>query len=238
MANKPLFWILALILLASCAKTPFSAFQYPESKVWAHGVNDTLIAQQKSQLFDGLELDVNYSEYQDQIFIGHELYDTINRLTLDSWFAAHPDPQRNCYWIDMKKLTQNNACRIATILLDIANRYGVREKMMVEHTDDKALKVLKDSGLYVILWVENSYWTQTPDDQWKQHTQQQIDFLHPDALSCEYRMHPLLTKSFPHQNIHYWDTPREYNDTNVAHTRKLLRERAVKVVLVDYPEPI
>ena len=152
MANRTHLLAAAALLFAACVKEPpVSDFQYPESKVWAHGVNDTLVAQAKSPLFDGLEIDVNYSEYQDQLFMGHELYDTIHHLTLDRWFAAHPDPQSDCYWVDMKNLTPANASRIARRLLEVAERYGVKEKMMVEHTDEMALKVLKDSGLHVIL---------------------------------------------------------------------------------------
>ena len=232
-------FIICLLIVASCNKPNEKSFYvYPQSKIWFHGANDTIVAQQKSLLFSGLELDVNYSEFQDELFIGHELYDTINRITLRQWFDALDAPQNNHYWVDMKNLTPTNALAISNIIGSIANDFGVAEQLLVEHTDENALKVLKDNGLHVILWVENTYWTHTPDKDWKRSTQRQIDLLHPDALSCEYRMYPLLTQSFPKQNIHFWDTPKQPTEENIVFTRTLCRESNVKVVLVDYPEPI
>lgn len=240
MANKILIPLL-ILLCVSCTyrqEFPTSDFCYPESRVWAHSTTDTNIAKQKEPLFDGLELDVNYSEYQDKIFMGHELIDTLNCITLDQWFAALKDPKSKYFWVDMKNLDKHNAQRIADIILEQAEKYDIKDQLMVEHTDHRALKQLKDRGLHVILWVENSYWTGLRDRAWVRITSRHIHYLHPDALSCEYVMFPLLNHSFPNQNIHYWDTPREYNDTNVAHTRMLLQDPAVKVVLVDYPNPI
>ena len=241
MANRlsRLLAVPLILLAAGCNKElPAPQFDYPESKVWVHGANDTLVAQQKSEIFDGLELDVNYSEYQKKLFIGHELYDTIHGVTLEQWFAALPHPQNNYYWVDMKNLTAQTAPDIAHQIKALTEQYGITGQLLVENTDEKALKTVKDSGLHVILWVENTYLTGRCDKNWRKSTTKQIEYLYPDALSCEYRMHPMLTVSFPNQNIHYWDTPRDYNDTNVAHTQMLLREPAVKVVLVDYPVDI
>lgn len=63
----------------------------------------------------------------------------------------------------------------------------------------------------------------------------QIEELHPDAISCEYTMFPLLCDTFPEQNIHFWDTPKDYTPENVEFTKKLCENESVKVVLVDYP---
>ena len=38
---------------------------------------------------------------------------------------------------------------------------------------------------------------------------------------------------------HYiWDTPKKYTPENVEFTKKLCENESVKVVLVDYPNPI
>lgn len=239
--NKIYLYTCIILLLASsaCRKPAYhSSYVYPANKVWAHGVNDTAVARQKATCFSGMELDLNYSEYQQQLYVGHELYDTIYGLTFEQWMSAMPKPCQHWYWIDMKNLTEDNADTIARLILQVAEKYNIKHKIMVEHGDEHALKILKNHGLYVILWVDNTYYSHRTNEQWLKHTRQQTDYLHPDALSCEYRMYPLLPQSFPDYNIHFWDTPKEYNAENVAYTRRLCRDTLVKVVLVDYDKPI
>ena len=108
---------------------------------------------------------------------------------------------------------------------------------MVESQNDTALQTLKDSGLHVILWVDNPWWSGVTEEAWLARVNEQVRRLHPDALSGDYHNFPRLPDAFPDRNIHIWDTPRDLNDTNVAHSLVIARHPAVKVVLVDYPEP-
>lgn len=187
--------------------------------------------------FEGMEVDLNYSEYQNRIFMGHELCDTIVGLTFDAWLDSLYHPDSNYYWLDMKNLTPENASRISHRILLAARRHNILRRVMVESEDYIALQTVRDSGLRVIFWVENNWWTGRSDKDWAETLRQQIDILHPDALSGDYHMFPLLPDAFPKENIHIWDTPREYNDTNVAHSRLIAQHPSVRVVLVDYSEP-
>lgn len=240
MGNRKFFAIIFLLLTASCGREAFepSTFKYPDSKFWAHGVNTVKLINEKAPLFKGLEVDLNYSEWQDKIFMGHELWDTIRGFTFDMWLDSMPHPIDKCLWLDFKNLSRDNAPRVAHLLLESCRRYGIEERVMVEHTDMYALRTVKDSGLHVILWVDNPYFSGASDKDWKKRLESQIDYLHPDALSSDYHNFPRLPDAFPKQNIHIWDTPREYNDTNAAHSRMIANHPAVKVVLIDYPEPI
>lgn len=245
-----IFCIAMLMLVYGCDKEndPINAttdqsnnkYKYPKSKLWAHRANDTITAQNKKIYFDGLEVDVQYSSTDNELYVGHDEEDTINRLTLLQWFKSLENVDKTCYWIDMKNLNPNNAEIISNKIIDITDNLKIRDKVMVEHTDWTALKIVKDKGLFVILWVYNLNWNYDNIDTatWKNNIKQQIEFLKPDALSCEYRMFPLLPESFPEQNIHFWHTPAELNDANAELTRRLCRNESVKVVLVDYDEPI
>ena len=217
-----------------------NTFNYPTSKLWAHRANDTIVAQTKKQVFDGLEVDVMYSNEDNELYIGHDEWDGMYKLTLEEWFAALPEPEKTCYWIDMKNLDNNNAEVIGDKIIGITEKFNITDKVLVEHTDINALKILKSKGLKVILWVYNMYWNDDNIDTttWKKRIKDQIENLNPDALSCEYRMFPLLPESFPEENIHFWHTPAKLNDENAELTRKLCRNKSVKVVLVDYDEPI
>lgn len=213
-------------------------FVYPQNKIWAHQVIDTLVAQQKSAFFDGLEIDLLYCAAKNQLFVGHEITDTARQLTFDLWLSALPAPQKHWFWIDMKNLDLENASAIAHLLLKSANEYNIKSRLMVEHKSSMPLRILKDSGLYVMLWVDNIYYSHLSVEEWYLSVQQEINNLHPDALSCDYRNYPLLTQSFPTHNIHFWHTPAEYTPENVELTRKIAQEPSVKIVLVDYERPI
>ena len=214
-----------------------SNFQYPASKYWAHGVNDVELARMKAPFFEGLEADINYSTFQDQLFMGHEEEDTLRGLTFDRWIDSLPHPENHCLWLDLKNITFDNAPRIAHRILAAARRHNIADRIMVESWDQYALLILKDSGLHVILWVDNPYWTGHSERVFRDSTQAQIDYLHPDALSGDYHNFPRLPEAFPNQNIHIWDTPRANNDTNCAHSQSIAAHPSVKVVLVDYPTP-
>ena len=235
-----------LFFLISCTHDNTSAghFDYPESKIWAHRVNDTLVAQQKEQLFDGMEVDVQYSDYQDEFFIGHELVDTLNGLTLAQWFASLKHGPEKWFWIDMKNIEETNAQRISNKIIRLKKQFGI-DHLMLESKNYNALKIVKKNSIPVILWVDNFwYWKEFDTVGWYNLVRKKVDDLYPDALSCEYRIFPLLPDSFPEYPIHFWHTkvvdtiPIDFTPENVAFTRKLCDNKSVKVVLVDYDEPI
>lgn len=227
--------VILLSLLTNCSKPNF---EYPQSKIWAHRVNDTASAREKSKVFDGLEVDAIYSEHQDKIFVGHNIEDTANNLQIDEWFMHVDNPSQRCFWLDMKNLDRHNAQTISEKISCIMDKHKMKDNVFVESPDVNALKTTKKHGLRVILWTENPVWNDIDTATWIEHTKKKINELHPDAISNEANMYELLTENFPEQNIHLWQTPTIFNEENIEITRKLCRTKPVKVVLVDYNEPI
>lgn len=227
--------VILLSLLTNCNRPDFN---YPQSKVWAHRVNDTASAREKSKIFAGLEVDAIYSEYQDKIFVGHNPEDTANNLKIENWFEHVENPSQKCFWIDMKNLDRHNAKTISKRLLYIMDKHNMTDNIFVESPDVDALKTIKSSDLRVILWTENPAWNSIDTATWIEHTKEKIEELHPDAISNEAGMFELLTGNFPEQNIHLWQTPTEPTKEDIEITRKLCRNKSIKVVLVDYNEPI
>ena len=211
---------------------------YPDSKLWAHRVNDTINAQHKKNIFAGLEVDVRYSPRSQEFYVGHDEKDTINKLTLKQWFEAIDDPEQICYWIDLKTLDEEYAEEIGNKLLELFSQYNIIEKAFVENPSWKGLKILKRKGLHVLLWVDNIIWSDLDSVSIIKSIRTKVQNLAPDAISCEYHMFPLLTDSFPDVNVHFWHTQIEQNEENIEHTRKMCRNKSVKVVLVDYDYPI
>lgn len=228
--------IILMSLLVSCKKDDFS---YPDSKIWAHRVNDTTMAIEKSKKFIGLEVDAIYSEYQDEIFVGHNIEDTSNGLTLDTWFNAVEKPSEKYFWIDFKNLDSKNADKVADIICSIMESKEMEDNLFVESYDTKALKIVKKHNLRVILWTENLQWNKVDTVTWITDTRRMIEELEPDALSNEDAMYGLLIEHFPEQNIHLWQkTPKTHKEENIKRTHELCRNKSVKAVLVDYDQPL
>lgn len=236
--------IFNIISLMSCDNQHDNrAFLYPKSKIWKHGVYSKYDAAKYEKIFDGMEVDIVYSSEKDGLFVGRVENDASKNKSFDDWLAMLEKPAKLNYWIDFKNLSADNCDKAIASLNKLASKYGIKNKMMVESQDVEALQYAKKEGFHVILWVDNLHYWRAP------HTRQdsvnicktirkKINKLHPDAISSEFTAYPMLCDSFPEQNIHFWDTPKDFSEENVKHTQMLCREKNVKVVLVDYPEPI
>lgn len=208
------------------------------SKTWCHRCNDTLTIKEKESSFPGFEVDVIYSSALNDLFVAHDADDTLHNITLRQWFKAFSSPQEKYFWIDIKNPSDDNAQAIADLILEETTRYGIGERLFLEHWNESCLKTFQDNGLHVSLWLDNIYEKGSDSASWYNSTRSRLERFHPDAISCNAQMYPLVTNSFPEMNILLWDTPRSYTEENVEHTRMLVDDPLVKVVLVDYPEPI
>ena len=210
----------------------------PKNKVWAHRVNDTITAQTKSQRFLGMELDIVYSPSQNQLFVCHNEEDTIKGLTLSQYFSAIKPMKKLCFWLDIKNLNYFTADTISALVKKELDHYGIVDRAFLENYDSWALQKVKNHGLHTSLWVDNFYWTTIDTASWVEKINGQIQIANPDGLSCEYRMFGALTEWFPDKNIFLWHTPAELTPENAALTRTFCLHPSVKIVLVDYDEPI
>lgn len=228
--------LIVMLTLASCTK---SDLKYPKSKLWAHRANDTAVAREKSKCFDGLEVDVFYSEWQNKIFVGHNIEDTINELTLNTWFDAIENPSEKYFWIDFKNLDTKTADKAANIICGIMSSQKMTDNVFVENYNVNALKKIKGNGLLTILWTENLQWNKVDTATWIADTRRMIEDLSPDAISNEETMYELLIENFPKQNIHLWQkTSKKHKEENAVRTREICSNNSVKAVLVDYDQPL
>lgn len=238
---KKILMILTVLMLVSCNNGEKKPYKYPKSKLWKHGVYSKYQAKELEGVFKGLEVDVIYSPEKNDIYVGRVVADTAKNQTLDDWFSVLRRPRRMSYWIDFKNLNAANAEQAYLVLDNLVAKYRIRNKFFIESQNVLALKMANERNYHTMLWVENlHYWGKKNyrDTLFVMNKiREQINELHPDAISCEYTMFPLLCDTFPEQNIHFWHTPKEYTPENVEYTKKLCENPSVKVVLVDYPTP-
>ncbi|MBQ7533044.1 MAG: hypothetical protein IJT45_05020 [Bacteroidales bacterium] len=236
--------IINILLFFSCKnKSDDGNFRYSKSKIWKHGVYSKYDAAKYEDVFEGMEVDIVYSKEKDDLFIGRVEEDANKNEYFDDWLAMLKTPKKSRYWIDFKNLSNENCVYAIASLNRLVDKYGIKNNVMVESQDIEALKYAKQYGYHVILWVDNLYYWREP------HTHNdsvsicrtisnKINKLHPDAISSEFTAYPMICDSFPEENIHFWDTPKDFTKENIEHTKMLCREKNVKVVLVDYPQPI
>jgi hypothetical protein len=240
-------FFLGLFFLATCfmscqQKTNNEEEQIPiidtKTKIWAHRVNDTLSAQIKEGLFDGLEIDLFYSEFQSVLFLAHDIEDTLKNLSFETWLSSLKNPKDSNYWLDLKNLNINNAEKIATHILHVANNYGIKNNIIAESSAPRSLLILKNLGIDVLLWMDNIYWWDNKDTaRWVESVTKKINILGTNSVSGDYLIYPLLSDSFPNLNIYYWNTPINNPTLNMERTIEMCRLPNVKVVLVDYDTP-
>lgn len=212
-------------------------FPYPASKVWAHRVNTPLDAQQKATIFSGLEVDLIYSAHQDALLVGHDYSDTLAPLSFENWLKALSNVEKTCYWLDIKNLSQDNTKAIAHYLNLMDKQFGIKSHLFIESSAYIALKALQKDGFFVMLWSDDPA-AAVNFEEWKRNMQYKIDELQPQALSGHISYFSFLTKAFPDKNIHLWHTPADYSPENIALTVQFCQHPSVKIVLVDYPQPI
>lgn len=215
-------------------------FPFSPNKVWAHRVNTLEEVEKKHQLFDGMEIDLIYSRHLNNFYVTHNEIDTLNGVLLDEWIKYIPNFEKNWFWLDMKNLNKKNADEIAALLVEILNKYGVFHKTICESKNVKALATLQKNGLAICYWINSdvSFRKITGDKLWKKRIERKIKRLRPNALSSFSWMHPLLDSSFPNENILYWNISEKETPESIECTKELCRLPNVKVVLVDYDEPI
>ena len=237
-----LIYLTVLLLAASCSQPvpvirteDMDSFQYPTKKVWAHKCNDTVKAHYWKERYPGLEVDVIYSSYQNELFVGHDLYDTILGLKLSTWFGAIDHPEEICYWLDVKNLDTNNAATISEQIIQLGKRHNTLSHLFIENQDAKALRIVHQKGLHVLYWAQELHGkSKKTKMQWMERIARDVRLCHPIGISCSHEFYPILNEAFPNINIHYWNTPVTDFEANKKKTERMSQVENIKVILVDY----
>ena len=242
-----LAFFLLVVFISAChsstnepLETVQNDFVFSPHKIWAHRVNSLEKLEKTHEIFEGMEIDLIYSESINNLYVAHSDADTLKNILLEDWIKHIPNPEKNWYWFDMKNLTKKNAEQIGTLFVNILNQYGIFNKVICEGRSVKALLPLKNKGLAVSYWIKSDIVFRKifGDAIWKRSIERDIKKLKPNALSSFDWMHPVLDTSFPNENILYWLTSAEDAPENLEYAKKLCNLPNVKVVLVDYEEPI
>lgn len=234
--NKIFAFIILLLAICSFSSCEKGSGFYTKSKIWAHKVNTPEEANLKIELFDGIEVDLFFDTTTYNLYVSHD-EELNNRLTFKEYLQQLNNTKIH-YWLDVKNLYDTTGAICDTIIA-LSKKHKFRNKFFVESWSSVALKKAKEKGIMTSLWVDNIALDNKPDTAaWHAKVLEQIEIAHPDAISADYRMRDIIKQYFTDINLHLWQTPVNYSEKNAAITRELCIDNQVKVVLVDYDQPI
>lgn len=247
LAALALPWLLAagaFMGMELAYRMPHPVFYTGCPKIWGHrghpqppDIPENTIASFQ-QAFDlgapGVEMDVVYLQEQRQFVIQRPDREYPRRLTLEEVFEAVGT--RGYFWLDIKtirELTPEEAQQAARDLRALVDRFGLRERVIVESEDPNNLRSFVQAGLHTSYWIFNIDETEFPSSPWRLFwTLQEIRWNYIrggfSAISMDLRFYtPEVARSLKGARIHLFTV----NDP--ATLRALAQRDEVRIILTD-----
>ncbi len=235
-----LFRILLLILLIGCRKDSdefftTSVFYDSNNKLWAHRVNTAKEAIVLFKEFSGVEIDLRFINGCNRFETGH---DASIGLNLTDYLDSIPYCNRHYYWLDFKNLQRDNVVDALSVLQNIANKYKIKEKIIVESKEPELLYHFKQSGFFTSYWVADVSDVLLPyfaEQELRKEIEENIKKYPFSILSSSYEMVPFLNKYFNNHYFHIW-TNGLSSESDKAEIKELAKDDNIKIILVDYKQ--
>lgn len=229
-------------------RQPHPVFYTDCHKVWGHRghpeppeiIENTIPSYRRA--FDlgapGVEMDVRYDRNLHQYYIGR--YDRgappppDQRLTLDEVFAAVGD--RGYFWLDTKTIhymTPEEARQAAQDMAALLDKYGLRQRAIIESDTPSNLVYFARAGLHTSYWIFNideSAFPKTPWGLWWTLVRIKQNYIRGgfSAISLDVRFYkPLVAFMLRGARIHLFtvNAPEDL--------RLWVRRKEVRVILTD-----
>ena len=205
-------------------------------KEWTQAVNTTERMDQLSEKTTGLECDVYFNE-QKKIFEVHHDPDKSTGLGLETLLQLYAEKKLTAsLWLDFKNLNKGNLQPSLAGLIRIRDKFGLRDKLLVESAEAVLLSAFSDSGFYTSYYTPmfNPYLISKVElKQWVDSLSAVIHLSRIDALSGYYFQYPFLQQYFPEFPILVWAADDRFSLVNWIFKKKVAASSGVFIVL--YP---
>jgi hypothetical protein len=207
-----------------------------DNRIWIKGVNT-------KERFDGLDSDISgfecdvYFDTARHIFDVHHDADKSTGLSLDMLLNRYLERKMtNSIWLDFKNLGDANSKTALLSLIDIRNKYGLQNKLLVESGRADLLTAFSDSGFFTSYYAPmfNPYQINDAEIKfWVDSIASVIKNARINALSGYYFQYRFFQHYFPNYPVLTWADNDRFSLVNWYFKRKLYRDRTVLIAL--YP---
>ena len=206
------------------------------NKNWKKGVNtiDKLNALSETQ--SGFECDVYFNISKNSFEVHHD-WNKATGLGLEDLFNQYKKRNLSAsIWLDFKNLNDSNAKQALTYLIQVKNKFGLQNKLLVESNRIDLLNNFADSGFFTSYYTPMFNPYKLEDEKikwWVDSLTFVIKNSKVNALSGYYFQYPFLHHYFPQYPILIWSANDRFSLINWLYKRKINRDKSVFIAL--YP---
>ena len=205
-------------------------------KEWIKGVNTKEIMNSIDKNCPGLEIDVYFDTSNDHFDVHHDKSNSIG-LYLDSLLAVYAARKlKASIWLDLKNLTAVNNVAAVKELLQLQNKYGLANKILVESQWPQYLTVFSDNQFSTSYYTPSFNPYLMSNNQlkfWVDSLSTVIKRSNINFLSGYYFQYPFLQHYFPRYPVLIWSPNDKFSIINWWYKRNILANKAVFITL--YP---
>lgn len=204
-------------------------------KIWAHRANSINKLHSAIKYYKGVELDLVYDEEKDLLDVNHPPSKSVG-LNFSDYILSMPNTNKVYLWLDIKNLKKENSDKILKKLLHIfkEKEYDLN-KILIETRYPESLVNFTKLGFKTSYYLPFRLYKKDEKELEKEiYNIRKVLKSQPNiGISTNHKNYKIIAKYFPKQTKYIWDLVFTLN-TNVFLTRKILNDKTVKVVLVNY----
>jgi len=207
-----------------------------ENKEWVKAVNTKELMNKIRPNCSGLECDI-YFDMEKKTFDVHHDPDGSTGLDLDGLLNEYSKRKLGAsIWLDLKNLDDSNFNAALAVLIDLRNKYGLTNKLLVESNRADLLTAFSDSGFFTSYYTPMFNPYQVSDKEikhWVDSLSTVISKSKVSALSGYYFQYPFLRQYFPNYPVLIWAANDRLSLINWLFKRKVAGTKEIFIAL--YP---
>ncbi|GAA4234081.1 hypothetical protein GCM10022291_12680 [Postechiella marina] len=206
------------------------------NKVWAHRANSIEKLNSALNYYGGVELDLVYNTENNFFDVNHPPSKS-HDLKFETYIQGLKKPERlKGIWLDIKNLNKENASAILYKIIKILDSKNIKyQSVLIETRYPEALPIFTKMGFKTSYYLP--YKLYQKNDKELKNTVFKINQIlknQPNiAISSSYKDYTIMHQYFPDTPKYFWDLVWPIN-IDFLLTRRILKDKTVKIVLVHY----